>query len=56
MILDISSFQVFGQPVQYVFNWTQEQLMQFISLPKTIDIGERELPELVADWINTKSV
>jgi hypothetical protein len=30
--------------------------MQFIRLPKAIDIAERVLPELVADWINTKSV
>jgi len=30
--------------------------MEFIRLPKTIDSGERELPELVGDWMNTKSV
>jgi hypothetical protein len=30
--------------------------MQFIRLPKAIDIAERELPELVADWVDTKSV
>jgi hypothetical protein len=30
--------------------------MQFIRLPKPIDIAERELPELVADWMNMKSV
>ena len=30
--------------------------MQFIRLPKVIDIAERLLPELVADWMNTKSV
>jgi len=30
--------------------------MQFIRLPKPIYIAERELPELVADWMNTKSV
>ena len=30
--------------------------MQFIRLPKAIDIAERVLPELVADWMNTKSV
>ena len=30
--------------------------MQFIRLPKLIDIAERELPELVADWMNMKSV
>jgi len=30
--------------------------MQFIRLPKLINIAERELPELVADWMNTKSV
>jgi hypothetical protein len=53
LILDISSFQVFEQPVQYVFNFTQEQLMQFIRLPKAIDIAERVLPELVADWADT---
>jgi hypothetical protein len=29
--------------------------MQFIRLPKLIDIAERELPELVADWVNMKS-
>jgi len=30
--------------------------MQFIRLPKAIDIAERVLPELVEDWMNTKSV
>ena len=30
--------------------------MQFISMPKAIDIGERQLPELVADWININSM
>jgi hypothetical protein len=30
--------------------------MQFIRLPKPIDIAEGELPELVADWINMNSV
>jgi hypothetical protein len=30
--------------------------MQFIRLPKLIDIAERELPELVANWMNMKSV
>jgi len=30
--------------------------MQFIRLPKVIDIAERVLPELVADWMDTKSV
>jgi len=30
--------------------------MQFIRLPKLIDIAETKLPELVVDWINTKSV
>ena len=30
--------------------------MQFIRLPKPIDIAERVLPELVSDWMNTKSV
>jgi len=30
--------------------------MQFIRLPKAIDIAERELPELVADRMNMKSV
>jgi hypothetical protein len=30
--------------------------MQFIRLPKAIGIAERALPELVADWMNTKSV
>jgi len=30
--------------------------MQFIRLPKAIDIAGRVLPELVADWMNTKSV
>jgi len=30
--------------------------MQFIRLPKLLDIAERELPELVADWMNMKSV
>jgi hypothetical protein len=29
--------------------------MHFSRLPKAIDITERVLPELVADWINTKS-
>jgi hypothetical protein len=30
--------------------------MQFIRLPKAIDIAVRVLPELVADWMSTKSV
>jgi len=30
--------------------------MQFIRLPKPIDITERVLPELVLDWMNTNSV
>ena len=30
--------------------------MQLIRLPKPIDIAERVLPELVADWMNTKIV
>jgi len=30
--------------------------MQFIRLPKPIDIAERVLPELVADWVDTESV
>jgi len=30
--------------------------MQLIRLPKAIDIAERVLPELVADWMNAKSV
>jgi hypothetical protein len=30
--------------------------MQFIRLPKAIDIAQRVLPELVADWINTQGV
>jgi len=30
--------------------------MQFIKLPKPIDIAERGLPELVADWVDTQSV
>jgi len=30
--------------------------MQFIRLPKAIDIAERVMPEMVADWMNTKSV
>ena len=30
--------------------------MKFFRLPKVIDIAERELPELVADWVDTKSV
>jgi hypothetical protein len=30
--------------------------MEFIRLPKPIDIAERAVPELVADWMNTKSV
>ena len=29
--------------------------MQFIRLPKPIDIAERALKELVADWVDTKS-
>jgi hypothetical protein len=29
--------------------------MQFIRLPKPIDIAERVLPELVADWADTES-
>jgi hypothetical protein len=42
--------------VQQVLNYTQEQLMQFIRLPKAVDIAERELTKLVADWVDTKSV
>ena len=30
--------------------------MQFIRLPKLIDFAEKELPELVADWVDTWSV
>jgi len=30
--------------------------MQFIRLPKMIDVPVRELPELVVDWMNMKSV
>jgi hypothetical protein len=30
--------------------------MQFFRLPKTTDIAERVLPELVVNWMNTKSV
>jgi len=30
--------------------------MQIIRLPEVINIAERVLPELVADWMNTKSV
>jgi hypothetical protein len=30
--------------------------MQFIRRPKVIDIAERVLPELVADWMTTKRV
>ena len=30
--------------------------MQFIRLPKLIDIAERVLPELGADWVDTESV
>ena len=30
--------------------------MQFIRLPKGIDMAERVLPELVGDWMNSKSV
>jgi hypothetical protein len=30
--------------------------MKFMRLPKPIDMGERLLPELVADWVDTKSV
>jgi len=29
--------------------------MQFIRLPKVIDIAKRVLPELVSDWMNSKS-
>ena len=30
--------------------------MQFIRVPKPIDIAQRALAELVADWVDTKSV
>ena len=30
--------------------------MQFIRLPKPIDIAKRVLPELVVDWVDTYSV
>jgi hypothetical protein len=44
------------QPVQQVFNKTQEQLIQFIRQPKARDIAKRILPELVSDWKKTKIV
>jgi hypothetical protein len=49
LIVDISSVLVFEQPVQYVFNLIQEQLMPFIRHPRTIDIAERVLAKQVAD-------
>jgi hypothetical protein len=30
--------------------------MQFIRLPKPIEIVERVLPDLVVDWVDTNSV
>jgi hypothetical protein len=51
-IRDISIFQVFEKPAEQVFNQTQGQLMQFIRLPEAIDITERVLPKLVADWMD----
>jgi hypothetical protein len=30
--------------------------MQFIRLPKLVDIAERELAELVVNWMHMKSV
>ena len=45
----------FADVVQRVFNKSQEQLMQFSKLPKSIVIAEREFPELVVDWINCRS-
>jgi len=56
LILYISGFEVCTQAVQLVLNSTHEQLMQFIRLIKPIDNPEKLLPELVADWVNTKSV
>jgi len=53
-ILAITNFQVFGQPVQSVFNYTKEQLMQFITLRKPIDILQSTLQQLVGDWMYTQ--
>jgi len=39
--------------MQLVFKSMKEQLMEFIRLPKPIDVAEKELPELVADWVDT---
>ena len=55
-ILVISSFHLFEEPVYLVFNWTQELLVQFVRLPKSIDIAERVLQGLAADWMITKNV
>ena len=42
--------------MQSVLNETQEQLREFIRLPKPIDIAGRVSPDLVADSMNTQSV
>lgn len=52
MILDIARYLLFEQPVQLVVNATQEQLMQFIGLPKPIVSAGRALPELVVVWVD----
>jgi len=56
LILDLTSLQRIQQPEEYVINQTQKQLMQFIRLPKQIEIAERVLPDLVADWVNSYSL
>jgi len=56
LILDMSCFPVLEHPVQYVFNSTPEQLMQFNRLRKLIDIAVSKLTEIFLEWMNTKSV
>jgi len=46
-ILVISCFQVFQHPVQSVLKQTQQQQMQFISLPQLIDIAR----EYCQNWV-----
>jgi hypothetical protein len=56
LLHDICTFSVVEQPLEYVSNETLKQLMQFIWLPKRIEIGERVLPQLAEDLVNIYSM
>jgi len=55
LIIVISTLQVFPQPVEYVINYFLKQLMHFIRQLAAIAIAGKVLPELVHDWVNTRS-